>query len=144
MSLDSSNSLLGSDSDAEISNESDASFQPDELDHSPEGIYSNNDDSDAEAVVDTELQLAIEVKRATAKVEPRKMREVNGPIQIRARQAAKRCFKRYLELKQREGDSGGEDQTHSGRSKRGKKRFHDRRYEEEQIPDDAIESLAAA
>jgi hypothetical protein len=46
-----------------------------------------------------------------------------------------------LELKQRVKDSDGEDQTHSGRSKRGRRRFHVKRYEEEQIPDDAIESL---
>jgi hypothetical protein len=63
---------LVSDSNAEISNESDASFQPDEPDHSPEGTYSNNDDFDAEAVVDTELKVAIEVKRVVAKAEPRK------------------------------------------------------------------------
>ena len=93
--------MLGSDSDAEIFNESDASFQPDEPDHSPEGTYSNNDDSDAEAVADTDLEVAIEVKRVTAKVEPRKRRGVYGPIQIRVRQAAKRRLKRYLELKQR-------------------------------------------
>lgn len=133
--------MLDSDSDAEISNESDASFQPDESDHSPEGTYSNNDDSDAEAVVDKELEVAIEVKRVTTKVEPRKRRGVYGPIQIRVRQAEKKRFGRYLELKQREKDSDGEDQTHSGRSKRGRWGFHVKPYEEEQILDDAIESL---
>jgi hypothetical protein len=34
--------------------------------------HSNNDDSNAEAVVDIGLEVAIEVKRVTAKVEPRK------------------------------------------------------------------------
>jgi hypothetical protein len=62
-------------------------------------------------------------------------------MQIRVRQAAKRCLKIYLELKHREKDSDGEDQTYSGRSKRGRRRFHVKRYEEEQIPDDAIESI---
>ena len=79
MALDSSNSLLGSDSDAEISHESDAS-QLDEPDYSPEGTHSDSDDSDAEAVTDTDLEVAIEIKRITAKVEPRNRREVYGPI----------------------------------------------------------------
>jgi hypothetical protein len=88
-------------------------------------------DSDAKAVVDTELEVAVEVKRVTSKVEPRKRRGVYGPMQIRVSQAAKRCLKRYLELKQREKDSDGEDQTHSGRSKRGRRRFRVNGYEEE-------------